>query len=46
MMVTMNYDSSGELADLIYQMLLELEKQKEKAEKKKEKEETLIQYIE
>lgn len=40
----MNY--SGELLDLIYQMLLELEKQKEKEEKQKEKEETLIQYIE
>jgi len=38
----MNY--SGELADLIYQILLELERQKD--EEEKEEKEEVIQYIE
>lgn len=38
----MNYDESGALLELIYQLLLELEKEKESEE---EKEETTLQYI-
>jgi hypothetical protein len=38
----MNYDESGELLDLILQLLTELLKEKEESEK--EKEENLIQY--
>ena len=40
----MNYDESGELLEIIYQLLMELAKQKE--EKEEEKEEVQVQYIE